>query len=114
MDAVDTFNKDDYSLHPVAIAEWDGFIFINLSDSPTKFATAFAPLMDRFSHWDIVDLAVHETKQYTVNGNWKLVIQNFCECYHCPILHPDLAAIHNYMGGHNDLYEGPFLGGYMV
>ncbi len=113
MDAVDTFNKDDYSLHPVTIAEWDGFIFINLSDSPKKFATAFAPLMNRFSHWDIADLAVHETKQYIVNGNWKLVIQNYCECYHCPILHPDLAAIHNYMGGHNDLYEGPFLGGYM-
>ena len=54
-----------------------------------------------------------KTIHYEVAGNWKLVIQNYCECYHCPIIHPDLAAITPYMGGRNDLHEGPFLGGYM-
>ena len=113
MDAVDGFKKDDYPLHAVALAEWEGFIFINLSDEPEDFYSIFSPIKDRFSPWNISDLVVKETKNYQVKGNWKLVIQNYCECYHCPILHPELAAIHNYMGGRNDLHEGPFLGGYM-
>ena len=113
MDAVEGFHKSDYSLYPVAIAEWDGFIFINYSHTPEDFDSAFAPLIERFKDWTIDELITIETKKYEVSGNWKLVIQNYCECYHCPILHPDLAAITPYLSGQNDLYEGPFLGGYM-
>jgi len=113
MDTVEGFKKDDYPLHSVTLAEWEGFIFINISDNPENFDTTFAPLFGRFSNWNISELVVQETKEYVVKGNWKLVIQNYCECYHCPILHPDLAAIHNYMGGQNDLHQGPFLGGFM-
>ena len=113
MDSVENFNKLDYGLHSVAIKLWEGFIFINLSIKPKNFEKYFDPLIGRFSQWDISELQLLETKKYIVKGNWKLVIQNYCECYHCPILHPDLAAIHNYMGGRNDLFEGPFLGGYM-
>ena len=113
MSTIEKFNKDDYPLHPVALNEWEGFIFINFSDNPTNFNDYFSPISKRFSNWNISNLETFETIKYEVDGNWKLVMQNYCECYHCPILHPDLAAIHNYMGGRNDLYEGPFLGGYM-
>lgn len=113
MDSVESFNKNDYSLFPIQIKAWEGFIFINLSDDPEDFDHAFSPINERFSDWNISSLKTLETKTYEVKGNWKLVIQNYCECYHCPILHPELAAIHNYMGGRNDLFEGPFLGGYM-
>ena len=113
MDNVEGFNKSDYSLHQIQIAEWEGFIFINLSEDPKDFEDEFSPLIGRFSNWNISDLNTYKTKQYNVKSNWKLVVQNYCECYHCPILHPELAAIHNYMGGQNDLYKGPFLGGYM-
>ena len=113
MDKVPNFRKSDYSLHPVPLKLWEGFIFINLSENPTDFENSFAPIIGRFKEWSISELHIFEKKKYRVKGNWKLVIQNYCECYHCPILHPDLAAIHNYMGGKNDLYEGAFLGGYM-
>ena len=113
MDAVEGFEKEDYPLFPVPVAEWEGFIFINFSDNPKNFDIAFAPLFGRFKDWTIKDLTPMKTINYEVAGNWKLVIQNYCECYHCPILHPDLAAITPYMGGRNDLHEGPFLGGYM-
>ena len=113
MDKVPNFRKSDYGLHPVPLKLWEGFIFINLSENPTDFENSFAPIIGRFKEWSISELHIFEKKKYRVKGNWKLVIQNYCECYHCPILHPDLAAIHNYMGGKNDLYEGAFLGGYM-
>ena len=41
-------------------------------------------------------------------------MQNFNECYHCPTIHPDLAKIHHFTSGENDLYKGPFLGGFMT
>ncbi len=113
MDTVKRFKKSDYGLHPVALKMWEGFIFINLSKQPDNFEKSFKPLMNRFSQWSLSKLDIYKTIKYKVKGNWKLVIQNYCECYHCPILHPELAAIHNYMGGKNDLFEGPFLGGYM-
>ena len=113
MDNIKNFNKSDYGLHSVKLKLWEGFIFINLSKNPTNFEKKFSPLINRFDQWKISSLNTFETKKYNVKGNWKLVIQNYCECYHCPILHPDLAAIHNYMGGKNDLFEGAFLGGYM-
>jgi Rieske 2Fe-2S family protein len=50
---------------------------------------------------------------YDVRANWKLVFQNYSECLHCPVIHPQLATVLPYQSGANDLIEGPFLGGYM-
>ena len=113
MDEVHGFEKSDYSLFSVPVAEWEGFIFLNFSDGFQDFDITFEPLKDRFNAWAIGELLPLKTISYDVKGNWKLVIQNYCECYHCPILHPELAAITPYMSGRNDLYEGHFLGGYM-
>lgn len=113
MEKAEGFQKDQFPLHNIAIAEWEGFIFINFSGKPEKFESQFGPLVGRFKDWSISELVPVKTIHYEVAGNWKLVIQNYCECYHCPILHPALAEIIPYMGGRNDLYEGPFLGGYM-
>jgi len=112
MDVVKNFKKDNLPLHPVAIDEWNGFIFLNLSEQPKPIDQTLAPLTKRFSHLQINHLLVKEQITYDVNCNWKLVFQNYCECYHCPLLHPELSKIYHYMGGQNDLYSGPFLGGY--
>ena len=113
MDEVDWFDKADYPLQRVAVARWEGFLFINLSRSPEPFETAFAPLIGKFSAWSLPDLRVIRRIEYDVAANWKLVVQNYSECYHCPLIHPDLVRLSPYRSGRNDLYEGPFLGGYM-
>jgi len=63
--------------------------------------------------WEINDVEIYESKVYHVNCNWKLIIQNYSECYHCPMIHKSLGEITSYLGGRNDLVSGPFLGGYM-
>ncbi|MDP6533226.1 MAG: aromatic ring-hydroxylating dioxygenase subunit alpha [Candidatus Marinimicrobia bacterium] len=113
MDAVNDFRKSDYPLHPISVDQWNGFICINLADNPAPLHDIFSSLTERFSQWRIDELEVAEHKMYQVNCNWKVIIQNYCECYHCPIIHPDLTEIHNYMGGRNDMHSGPYLGGYM-
>jgi Rieske 2Fe-2S family protein len=51
--------------------------------------------------------------EYDVKANWKLMFENYAECYHCPGVHPMLSKVSPYDSAENDLTEGPFLGGFM-
>ena len=108
------FNKGDWPLFPVAIATWEGFLFINLAREPEPFDQAWNPLMGRFSRFNLPNLRVHRTIEYDVRSNWKLLFQNYSECYHCGPVHPALAKLTPPTSGENDLTEGPFTGGFMV
>jgi Rieske 2Fe-2S family protein len=107
------FDKASYPLHQAAVAEWEGFLFVNLSEEPTPFDDAWAPLHGRFARFGLPALVVGHRVMYEVEANWKLVFQNYSECLHCPTIHPKLASVLPYQSGANDLAEGPFLGGYM-
>ena len=61
----------------------------------------------------MADLKTIDTKIYHANCNWKLIVQNYSECYHCPLIHPSLADLTPYTGGRNNFVSGQFLGGYM-
>jgi Rieske 2Fe-2S family protein len=129
MDDVPGFDKAEYSLHAVNLALWEGFIFVNLVDSGTRLrseATAqqapgdftslerwFAPLAGKFSHWNMSILRSAKRIEYDVRANWKLMFENYSECYHCPGVHPMLSKVSPYDSAENDLREGPFLGGFM-
>jgi Rieske 2Fe-2S family protein len=113
MQEVEGFDKDDYPLHEAAIAEWEGFLFVNPAERPEPFGRAFAPMMGRLARFGLADLVVGHQARYDVRANWKLVFQNYSECLHCPTIHPKLATVLPYQSGANDLVEGPFLGGYM-
>ena len=107
------FDKADYPLHAAAVAEWEGFLFVNVSERPEPFETAWAPVFGRLARFGLPGLTVGHRVVYDVHANWKLVFQNYSECLHCPTIHPKLATVLPYQSGANDLTEGPFLGGYM-
>jgi len=130
MDDVAGFNKADYSLHGVNLALWEGFIFVNLGASGPltsilsqkerrndgEFVSLedwFAPLNGKFSHWNMSMLQPAKRIEYDVRANWKLMFENYSECYHCPGVHPQLQKVSPYDSAENDLREGPFLGGFM-
>ncbi|HEX6533405.1 MAG TPA: aromatic ring-hydroxylating dioxygenase subunit alpha [Gemmatimonadaceae bacterium] len=113
-DAIDGFDRNEWPLHPVGVASWEGFVFIHLGDAPEPFAEAFAPLIGRFARWALPSLVVARTIEYDVAANWKLILQNYSECYHCAPVHPALSRLTPPTSGENDLVDGPFLGGYMV
>lgn len=112
-DTIEDFDKADWPLHPVAVAAWEGFVFINLAADPEPFAAAFAPLKGRFSRFNLAGLAAYRRIDYDLTCNWKFVVQNYSECYHCPLVHPALVKLSPPTSGENDLISGPFLGGYM-
>jgi len=113
MHEVEGFDKKAYPLHTVALAEWEGFLFVNLDAAAVPADKWFAPLRGRFANYHLPALRTVRRIEYDVRANWKLILQNYNECLHCPIIHPELSAKLPYTSGANDLIEGPFLGGYM-
>ena len=128
MDEVPGFDKSNYSLHAVNLGLWEGFIFVNLVPKRDGYlsegnasiergdyslAKWFAPLDGKFLHWNMSILQPAKRIEYDVRANWKLMFENYSECYHCPGVHPMLSQISPYDSAENDLAEGPFLGGFM-
>lgn len=108
------FRKQDWPLQSVGVALWEGFIFINLAGAPVSFEESHADLLTRFARFGLPNLRLGRTHEYDIRANWKLIVQNYSECYHCPLVHPTLTRRTPPTLGENDLVEGPFLGGYMV
>src|SRR5690606_16130230 len=90
MQDVQGFDKGDYPLIEAAIAEWEGFLFVNIAPDPVPFEQAWAPLLGRFARHGLPALRPAHRTVYDVAANWKLVFQNYSECLHCPTIHPEL------------------------
>lgn len=112
MSEVEGFSLDEYPLHEAACALWNGFIFVNLARDAEPMDRAFAPILDRFARWQLDDVRTAHTIVYDIACNWKLIFENYSECYHCPVVHPQLEKLSPSDSGRNDLTEGAFLGGY--
>ena len=113
MNEVEGFDKKSFPLHEAAVAEWEGFVFVNVAEKPKPFGEWMAPMLKRLARFGLPGLKTGHKVRYEVNANWKLIFQNYSECLHCPMIHPELSLVLPYTSGANDLTSGPFLGGYM-
>jgi Rieske 2Fe-2S family protein len=86
------FDPAAHGLVPVALHEWEGLIWLNLDDNPPPLSDQLGSLYARFARYHVGELAVGATITYDVRANWKLVVENFNECYHCALVHPELSA----------------------
>jgi len=109
----DSFSREDYPLNRVHADTWDGHIFINLAAQAEPLAKQLADLPQKFAHWRMGELKLYRRVSYDVRANWKLIILNYNECLHCPILHPALNAISDYLSGDNDPPHPSYIGGSM-
>lgn len=114
MGEIGGFDKRDYPLYNACLGTWQGFLFVNLDPEPEPLNLAFAPLNGKFDRWDLSGLRMARRINYDVQANWKLLVENYSECYHCPLVHPALSRLSPYQSGVDDLVEGPFLGGPML
>jgi Rieske 2Fe-2S family protein len=113
MDEVPHFRKADYPLNTVHADVWDGHIFINLSPEPAPLMEQLASLPAKFTPWRMQDLRLGHRIVYDVKANWKLIIQNYNECLHCPNLHPALNKLSHYLSGENESLQPTYMGGRM-
>ena len=112
MEGVEEFDSGKFGLIEVPCETVGGFVWICME--PTQSASEFLrPIDQQFADWTTEHLQVAVTLTYEVAANWKLIFQNYSECYHCPNVHPLLNRLTPYKGSMNDVDSGPILGGPM-
>jgi glycine betaine catabolism A len=107
------FCREDYPLNKVHAAAWDGHIFINLDPQAEPLEQQLAGLRQKFMPWRMAELRLHRRIVYDVKANWKLIMLNYNECLHCPVLHPALNRLTNYLGADNEPPQATYMGGSM-
>jgi glycine betaine catabolism A len=112
MDATAGFDKSAFPLHAIRTEVWDGFVFVNFADGD-PLSEHLAELPAKFAPWRMGDLRRGGRAVYEIAANWKLLIQNFNECLHCPNLHPALNKLSHYMSGENEPLRPTYMGGRM-
>jgi glycine betaine catabolism A len=93
-------DREAYGLVPVALREWLGYAWVCLAAEPPSFrdtvvGAATARLGDEraIDAYGLDQLAVGRRISYEVAANWKLIVENFMECYHCAPIHPELTSV---------------------
>ena len=88
------FEKADFPLYGVAVAEWRGMVFVNLSEEPrAALGDSFDAGSGNLANWPIEDLVVGHTLRKVMDCNWKIFWENFNECLHCPGVHKHLSQL---------------------
>ena len=81
-------------LHTIEVAEWGGFIFMRLDNRRGEsLAQALGAGTDRIANYPLKDLRAGHRMDYRVLANWKVILENYNECYHCGSIHPELCEI---------------------
>ena len=114
MNEVKDFDKSRYGLHRVGCEVWDGHVFINLSNERQTLLDQIHGLPERVARFGAGELRRGARVTYDVKANWKLIVQNYGECYHCPLIHPDLNRVTHYLSGANDVVGENYNGGYQI
>ena len=101
MDEVEGFSVSDFRLAEARCEEWGGIVFVRVAEEGPDLEEQLGPAGARMGIWGLADLRSAHTVSYEVQANWKLIIQNFAECLHCPVIHPQLARLSHYLSGEN-------------
>jgi Rieske 2Fe-2S family protein len=98
------FRREAFSLVPVKLGTYAGFIFLNLDDAAEPLESYLADLPD-LARFRMAELRLGKRIEYEVNANWKLICENYSECYHCPGVHPQLFRISDNIARHDRVQE---------
>jgi glycine betaine catabolism A len=98
--AMTDIDRDAYGLIRVGLREWLGYAWVCVASSPPSFEdTVIGAVTERLGDRSAIDryhaedLAVGRRITYDVAANWKLIVENFMECYHCAAIHPELTRV---------------------
>jgi Rieske 2Fe-2S family protein len=87
------FDMTSFPLFEVAVESWGGFVFLNLRKDSPPLKQNVEHLAMRFARYGLHELRIGKRIVADVKANWKLVAENFSECFHCPPVHPELCRI---------------------
>ena len=90
---VDDIDPNEFGLHRYGLAEWGGFVFVRLAADGPSLLNDLSPIAERVSRFPLDQLVVGRSISYDVAANWKVIAENYNECYHCGPVHPELCDL---------------------
>jgi choline monooxygenase len=95
-DRVELFDKRDFGLVPIELEEWNGHLFVRLSNSGEPLLSTLAGIAERTRNAELKTLTHYKRDAYDIQCNWKVYVDNYLEGYHVPIVHPELFRIYDF------------------
>jgi Rieske 2Fe-2S family protein len=90
----DALCKGEFSLYPVGVDTWGGFIFVHLTpQNACSLAEQLGAAIERTARYPLAALRIGQTIRYAIDANWKVLAENYNECYHCAGVHPELCDV---------------------
>ncbi|MGH2734874.1 MAG: aromatic ring-hydroxylating oxygenase subunit alpha, partial [Actinomycetota bacterium] len=110
------FDKADpeHCLFALPANEWHGWVFVNVAGGAPSFEEHVGNLDEIVSPYEPQRLFVGATHRYEVAANWKVIVENYHECYHCSEIHPELCRVSSPMSGEGLEPTGLWIGGTMT
>jgi glycine betaine catabolism A len=110
----DGFDRSGWGLAELPVAEWHGLIFVDGSaGSAEPLASSLAALDPVIAPYEPERLVIAGRHRYDAAANWKILTENYHECYHCPMIHPELCKVSPPKSGANYQAQGSWVGGWM-
>lgn len=103
----------DQGLVPLPVEIWHGWVFVNATGDAAPFAEHLGALAELVAPYVPEQLKLAARHEYVVRANWKVIVENYHECYHCPHIHPELCAVSPPTSGDNYDLPGAWVGGAM-
>ena len=107
------FDRSEFGLFAMPVQDWHGWLFLDPSGAAGSFATHVGDLEDIVTRYDAETLQTLVTHTYDVAANWKVIVENYQECYHCSMIHPELCRVSPPTSGENISTKGSWVGGWM-
>jgi Rieske 2Fe-2S family protein len=107
------FRPADHGLVPLPVQIWHGWVFVNATGDAAPFAEHLGALAELVAPYSPERLRLAARHSYDVRANWKVIVENYHECYHCPHIHPELCAVSPPASGDNYDLPGAWVGGAM-
>jgi Rieske 2Fe-2S family protein len=103
----------DHGLVEVPVATWHGWVLVNAAGGAPPLPAYIGALDDLIAPYRPEALTLGARHRYDVAANWKVVVENYHECYHCPLIHPELCRVSPPASGENWTLPGAWVGGAM-
>ncbi|WP_432476456.1 aromatic ring-hydroxylating oxygenase subunit alpha [Nocardioides sp. GXQ0305] len=110
---VESFDPGALSLKPVRVQQWHGWVFVDRSGEAPDLTQHIGELEGIVADYDAESLVTCESHVYDVEANWKVIVENYQECYHCSMIHPELCKVTPPDSGENIELDGNWVGGWM-
>jgi Rieske 2Fe-2S family protein len=110
---VEGFEPGEFGLVELPSVDWHGWLFVDPSREAGAFADHVGALEEIVAPYNPEGLRVVAEHRYEIAANWKVVVENYQECYHCSMIHPELCQVSPPDSGANLDLPGDWVGGWM-